>query len=376
MKNVERVIILYPAETSSERVSKPGNYSLSRLLIHLHKSGEVPIYFLNSSARHEQWGSIEFIHFTTRNFLRILRRFAFQPGTLIISQTGGSYHRHAKVLRAMMPGSRILARLEGVYYGKRYLESPAFGAERRRHRRRLASADMIIGAADGTLLDLYMARLGIPTSRYKKWLYGLPRIPNTGGRKRGNTILCVSRLHPEKAVDYVIRSFARALPRLAEPHTLVIVGDGTERRNLEELTRTLGVDERVEFVGHSDDVGAHLYSSKLLMAGLSNLPILEAIATGTPVIALELGELEALYGHVPNVHVVPYPPGGYGRIPAEHLETVTRDTADRIVAVLNDYPRLDGVDPAATYGLETWEERIKNELDLYEELLAPTPSLR
>mgnify|MGYP006174791827 CR=1 FL=1 len=65
MKNVDRIVILYPGETSSERINQPANYSFSRLLQRLHAEDRIPIYFLNQSQRFERYGNIRFIHFTT-----------------------------------------------------------------------------------------------------------------------------------------------------------------------------------------------------------------------------------------------------------------------------------------------------------------------
>ena len=369
MQNVRRIVILYPGATSWERVSKPANYSLSRLLIHLRQRGDVPICLLNQSAHHEQDGNVEFIHFTNRNFLNLLVRSARKRGTLIISQNG-AYHRHAKLLRAAMPGSRILVRLGGVYFGRQYLESAAFEPIRRVHRRRLAAADMIISTADGTPVDLYMSKVGVERNRYEKWLNGLPLIANDEKHERANRIVCISRLHQEKAIDYVVRSFAAALPRLPEPCTLRIVGDGPDLENLRSLCRELRITEWVEFVGHADDVGPHLYSSKLLVTGLANNSILEAIATGTPVVTVDLGEMRTLYGDFPNVHVIDYLPGGYGRIPADYLPGLVKSTSDAIVGIITARPSPNGQVSGAIFESHGWDRRLRMELELYERLLA------
>lgn len=368
MQNVERIIILYPGETSSDRINTPGNYSLSRLLVHLNRTDDVPVYFLNWAPRNERYGNIEFIHFTALNYLKLLSRVAFRRNTLIVSQTG-AYGAQARLLRAMMPGSRILVRLGGVYYGKEYIESPAFRASRRRLRRRLSFADVVVSTADGTPVDLYMRQLGIPPQRYRKMMNGFPVIANEPGVERTNRLVCISRLSPEKNIDYVIRAFAAALPRLGAPHRLTIVGDGPERGALEALAATLGIGKQVEFAGESYDVGPFLYASKALVSGLANNTVIEAIATGTPVITVELGEMQSLYGAFPNVRVVDYAPGGYGRIPAAHLALLVQRTADAIVDLLNDYPAV--ASDVRLPDLCSWDERIQNELQLYETMLDP-----
>lgn len=369
MNNIRRIIILYPAEITSARMSKPGNYSLSRLLLHLHQRGDIPIYYLNKAPRHEHYGNIEFIHFTWINFLKLVAKLAFAHNTLIISQMG-AYPYRARILRALMPGSRILVRLGGVYFKQDYLDSPEFTSEGRKQRRMVAGADMVISTADGTPVDLYMRKVGVPPERYRKWLNGFPALPNTENLKRQNVIVCISRLHRGKLIDAVVRAFAMSLPRLREPHTLKIVGDGEEKKRLQTLARELNVEQLVEFVGHSDDVGPYLYGSNLLVSGLTNNPVMEAIATRTPVVTAEWGEMRALYGAYPNVHVVDCPHLGFGPGPAADIDLLVRRTADAIVDVLNAYPS-DAVQRKTDGDLVSWEQRILNELELCDSLFAP-----
>ena len=369
MNRIQRIIILYPAEINSRRMSKPGNYSLSRLLLYLHERGDIPIYYLNKSSTHEQYGNIEFIPFTWINFVRLAAKFAFARNTLVISQMG-SYAYCARLLRALMPGSRIVVRLGGVYYKQAYLDSAAFKSDYRKERRMVRSADMVISTADGTPVDLYMSKVGIPPARYRKWLNGFPTIPNTENVKRQNVIVCISRLHRGKLIDAVVRAFAMSLPRLHEQHRLKIVGDGEEKGNLEALVRELGIEGLVEFVGHSDDVGPHLYGSKLLVSGLTNNPVMEAIATGTPVVTAEWGEMRALYGAYPNVTVVDCPNLGFGPGPVADIDLLIRRTSQAIVGVLNAYP-WDQAKRKPDGGLISWEQRILNELELCESLFSP-----
>lgn len=61
-------------------------------------------------------------------------------------------------------------------------------------------------------------------------------------------VLTVCTLIRRKAVDYLIKAFARLPIAKANTH-LVIVGDGPERPLLEALVKDLGLREQVEFVG-------------------------------------------------------------------------------------------------------------------------------
>src|SRR3990167_8166082 len=63
----------------------------------------------------------------------------------------------------------------------------------------------------------------------------------------GFVIITVARLEKVKGTEYLIGAFARLslLGRLS----LVIIGDGSERKNLENLVKKLNLEERVDFLG-------------------------------------------------------------------------------------------------------------------------------
>jgi len=72
-----------------------------------------------------------------------------------------------------------------------------------------------------------------------------------------------------------------------------IVGDGAERGRLEDLSRSLGLGQHVEFLGERSDVHALLrdvgfYVSSSRTEGIS-LTLLEAMAAGLPVLATRVG---------------------------------------------------------------------------------------
>lgn len=74
--------------------------------------------------------------------------------------------------------------------------------------------------------------------------------------------------------------------------TFMIVGDGPDKKKLEKLSNDLGIREKVIFTGYVDNVYDYIRRFKLLVSasafeGLSN-SILEAMASGTPVIASDV----------------------------------------------------------------------------------------
>ena len=165
----------------------------------------------------------------------------------------------------------------------------------------------------------------------------------------------------------MIRSFATALPFLNDKYTLKIIGDGPDKQSLQNMTIKLGINDQVEFLGLIRNGSEYLYGSKLLLTGLSNNTIIESIVTHTPVIALDLGEFKQLYGQYPNVWVIDYERGGYGKIPDQYLPDIIDKTAKKIVEVLNNYQNFS-FEYEINFQELGWGKRIKSEVEALNKL--------
>jgi glycosyltransferase involved in cell wall biosynthesis len=109
-----------------------------------------------------------------------------------------------------------------------------------------------------------------------------------------------SRLTTAKGVDDAINAFARV--HNAMPHThLDIVGDGSEAGKLKQLTNHLGLQESVTFHGHQHDVLPYLRQFDLFLQPSRNealgLSMMEAMATGLPIIATRVGGIPEVVIH-------------------------------------------------------------------------------
>ena len=104
----------------------------------------------------------------------------------------------------------------------------------------------------------------------------------------GPVVLTVARLDGQKGITHLLDAAA------AVPHaSFAIAGEGANRAALEQRAATLGVSDRVRFLGHRHDVPALLAAADLfvlpsLYEGLP-LAVLEAMAAGVPVIATAIG---------------------------------------------------------------------------------------
>lgn len=106
----------------------------------------------------------------------------------------------------------------------------------------------------------------------------------------GFTVGSVGRLDAQKGYDVLIRAVS-TLPSVQ----LVLVGDGPERGELERLATELGMRERLHLPGWTDSARAHLASFDVfaLPSRYEGFPlsILEAMSSGLPVVATDVGDV-------------------------------------------------------------------------------------
>lgn len=161
-------------------------------------------------------------------------------------------------------------------------------------------------------------------------------------------LLVVGRLVEYKGVDHVIR----ALPNLSK-YDLLIAGTGPYRAELEELTRTLGVTDRVEFLGYvPDDELPTLYADATVYLSLSHIEaygitVGEALAAGTPaVVRVKRG----LSDWVDRDDCV-----GLADCSPEQVASAVRQAVDRMA-------------PSAP--IPTWDDCAKGVMNVYRRVLA------
>lgn len=109
------------------------------------------------------------------------------------------------------------------------------------------------------------------------------------GFKGRSVILFVGRLITTKAVDDLVRAFARVRSRGPHAPLLAIVGDGAHRSSLEALVERLGLSQDVRFFGEIRDpreVCPFFLSSKVLvLPAAGGLALYQSLAHGLPAVA-------------------------------------------------------------------------------------------
>jgi len=105
-------------------------------------------------------------------------------------------------------------------------------------------------------------------------------------------VACVARFHPVKDHETLIRGFARAAAERSDVD-LLLVGDGVLRESHKALVDSLGLRDRVKFLGVRSDVASLLQVVDVFaMTSLSeaaSITILEAMAAAKPVVVTAVG---------------------------------------------------------------------------------------
>ena len=187
--------------------------------------------------------------------------------------------------------------------------------------------------------------------------------PGIARRERHDApvVAFAGRLVPEKGADIAIRAFARIVAPFPTAR-LWIAGAGPERAGLETLGKELGIDSRVDFLGH---LSRPELEARLARAWVQCVPTLweepfglvaaEAQARGTVVVASAVGALPELIADGKTGYLLP--PGDPGAL-ATALQQVLADpgAADR----LGDAARVTTM---KRFGVDAYADRLLTEFE-------------
>ena len=242
-----------------------------------------------------------------------------------------------------------------------------------------AFSNAIVMSNDGTQGKEALQELGVPEHKINFWLDGFSledtyldpkevnEIKSKWGLKDKKVLLCVNKLKIWKRIDRAIY----VLYKLKKDYqlkdvVLMIVGDGPERKNLENLVDCYQVQDSVKFAGavsHEKIINYFSFADAfLLFNDVSNLgnQLLEALYLGLPIISLKDGSTDGLLKNNYNSLLVP----------PDRLE---KDLPKAVYKILTDKD-LDGKlsENARITGKEkilSWEKRMEKEVKLINSLL-------
>lgn len=231
---------------------------------------------------------------------------------------------HVKQLAYSGPGARLAgARLVHVEHDYASLRE----AKVRRRFRALAPLCHRIVAVGDVIRDFLVNEVGLPASQVSVIPNGVdvtqyrpePTLTREmlGLPARGRLIGHVGRLEAEKDQATLLCAFAIVAYTCPDAR-LVIVGDGSQRSELQRAACALGLAARVHFLGLRTDVADLLPHLEVfvLSSRSEGLPIamLEAMACARPVVATAVGEIPQLIpSEVTGVTVRPADPRALAR---------------------------------------------------------------
>lgn len=128
----------------------------------------------------------------------------------------------------------------------------------------------------------------------------------------------IGRLSPEKGFDILIKAFAEVL--ITHPDIrLIILGEGAQRQQLEQLARELGVSEYMRMPGYVENAGRYCsaFDVFVMPSYTEGLPIslLEALVAGAKIVASDIAGVSFVLDS--GKHGVLTPPGDSGRLARE-----------------------------------------------------------
>lgn len=217
-----------------------------------------------------------------REHVRLIRRLA--PDIVHASLASPWSCQYAVAAAALARRPRVVA----VYQ----LAVPPVSERQRRAKQVTARAiDRHVGVGERTSREIETL-VGLPRDSVRTIHNGVPDelAPVAPERGRRPLVGTIGRLEPQKGVDVLIRALGDV-----EDADLLVVGDGSERARLEGLAREVGVSERVEWKGWSDEPRKYLASLDVFVLPSRNegfpLAVLEALLAGAAVVASDVGSV-------------------------------------------------------------------------------------
>lgn len=105
-------------------------------------------------------------------------------------------------------------------------------------------------------------------------------------------LVCASRLTAEKDVDVLVRAMVQVIQKYPNAHA-VLAGDGALQSEIAQLIRHLRLEENVHLLGFRPDVLSIIQAGDIFVlpsrAEPFGIVVIEAMALGRPVIAMEAG---------------------------------------------------------------------------------------
>jgi glycosyltransferase involved in cell wall biosynthesis len=185
-------------------------------------------------------------------------------------------------------------------------------------------------------------------------------------KEPGNcSIVSVGRLIYIKGFHLALKSFAQASRKMSSL-TLKVIGDGTERKNLEEISLNENLADKIFFLGNisRENVVNEMNNSDIFLFPSfegGGMVVLEAMAAGLPVVCLDYGGPGEMVTDECGIKVKPI-----------NSEQTIQDLSDALLKLANDPELRKQMGEAGRKRVEehyTWEKKGEFIKQVYEEVL-------
>lgn len=171
--------------------------------------------------------------------------------------------------------------------------------------------------------------------------------------KNSFIIMAAAWLNAIKGIHVLIESLPKVREEVGDNVEAIIVGDGPEKSKLEELARSLGIVEKVHFLGWRDDVPNLIRQSDIIVAPsickeAFSYFVLEAMIAGKPVVASDIGGISELISDNPAGGILVRPGD------AKHL-------AESIIWLIKDPEKRKNLSHEA-------QKKSKNKFSIYKQV--------
>lgn len=142
---------------------------------------------------------------------------------------------------------------------------------------------------------------GIPIESFSPSMEQVKEIRETYG-KGGDYVLCtVSRMAKEKNLEFQLRGLVllkQALQKKQKTFRYLMIGNGPQQEELQEMVKRLGLEDEVVFVGRveNQDIAAFQKASDVFAfsskSETQGIVLFEAMAVGNPIVAVKASGVE------------------------------------------------------------------------------------
>lgn len=199
---------------------------------------------------------------------------------------------------------------------------------------------------------------GIPSDFFKE----------TKQSKIGNQInlLFVGRLVPYKCADIVIEAISKLDSNLQNKIKLTIVGDGPERKNLEQRVQEVHLDNRVKFAGWVNQKDTLEYYRKAdifcfpSIREFGGAVVLEAMACGLPCIVVNNGGIGEYVTEKTGFKIEPF-----------SREHITQELTNKIKSLVEDEKLRESMTANSIQRAKEfeWGHKAEKIVEIYETML-------